>query len=193
MRALRVMFVCMCLVGITQLVWNQDHGVDTGRGTRGQGIPGYLDPRTGTFTTKAQNSVASAKSDSGDPPSGTPILFRETFNFSISALGFPQFAVIFCYASISTTDPDGSYYESSSAVATRSGNSASCSVPLLSNWLLVNPTTDVISANYNVYAEYPIQVGQSTQLVERISEPPSVTLPMPTNTQTVTNNVSITM
>jgi hypothetical protein len=55
MRALKVMFVCMCLVGITQLVWNQDHGVDAGRGTRGRVILGYLDPRTGTFTTKAQS------------------------------------------------------------------------------------------------------------------------------------------
>jgi hypothetical protein len=62
---------------------------------------------------------------------------------------------------------------------------------ILANWLLAEATTDTISANFNVSAESSLNPYQQT--VKRISEPPSVTLPMPTNTQTVTKNVSITM
>jgi hypothetical protein len=126
MRASKVVFVCMCLLGMTQLVWNQDNGVDAGQGTRRQGIPRYIDPRTGTFTTKAQSS--GERSQLLAQPSGTPILFREAFIFSIAATDIPAGATISCNASISTSDPNGTCYDSSSGLATLKGNSVSCNV-----------------------------------------------------------------
>jgi hypothetical protein len=162
------------------------------RGTHG-GIPGYLDPRTGNFTTKAENSGANAQANSEESLSGTPILFRENFIFSISAQDVPASAVIFCYASIYTNDTNGSFYETNTVVATRSGSSASCTVPILAKWTLVNPTTDMISASFEAYSEQAVPVGSTTETIERYGYGPDLTLPMPANTQTVNNNVSVTM
>jgi hypothetical protein len=191
MRTWKVIFVCLCLAGFTQLVWCQEKSPDATHGTRGQGIPGYFDPRTSTFSTKAE--PAGANADSEVPPAGTPILFRETFTFAISALDIPASAVIFCHAGINTTDPLGSYQDGNTAVATRSGNNATCSVSILTNWVLADPTTDKITANVFAYADQTIQVGSSSELIERFSGPPTLTLPVPANTQTINTNVAITM
>jgi hypothetical protein len=193
MRTSKLIFACLCLAGLTQLVWSQNKTVEAAHGVHGRGIPGYLDPQTRNFTTKAEGSGAGAQGDSAAPLSGTPILFRETFNFTIAALDIPPSAVIFCYASIDTSDTNGSFYESNTTVATRNGNSATCSVNLLSNWTLQNPTTDTISAFYEAYAEQAVPVGSYTEVIERYGYGPGLTLPVPANTQTVVNPVSVTM
>ena len=189
MRTSKLIFVCLCLAGLTQLVWSQNKSVDTAHGTHGRGIPGYLDPQTRNFTTKAEGSRA----DSQEPLAGTQVLFRETFNFTIAALDVPPSAVIFCYAAMSTEDTNGEFYESNTTVATRSGNNATCSVPLLANWTLVNPTTDTISAYTEVYSEQSVPVGSYSEVIERYGYGPGLSLPVPANTQTVVNPVSVTM
>ncbi len=136
-------------------------------GTHGQGIPGYFDPRTSTFSTKAEPAGASA--DSEVPPAGTPILFRETFTFTISALDIPASAVIFCHAGISTTDPLGVYQDGNTAVASKIGSNgvATCTVSVLVNWLLADPTTDKITANVFAFADQNITVGTGSELIEQ--------------------------
>jgi hypothetical protein len=193
MRTSKLIFVCLCLAGLTQLVWSQNKSVEAAHGTHWRGIPGYLDPQTRNFTTKAESSGASSRAGSEEPLSGTEVQFRETFNFSIAALDVPPSAVIFCYASMSTEDSNGNFYETNTTVATRTGSSATCSVPLLANWTLVNPTTDTISAYYEAYSEQSVAVGSYTEVIERYGEAPSLTLPVPANLQTVNNPVSVTM
>jgi hypothetical protein len=190
MRSSKLTFICVCLMGLTQLVLGQDQTVQQ-RAHRHR-IRGYLDPQTGVFTARAEHS---GPGGSGDAPlSGTPILFRETFDFTISAGDIPAAAVIFCYANISTNDTNGDFYGDNSVVATRSGSNATCTVPILVSWTLVNPTTDMIDAEYDAYSDQGIAIGGGdTEYAERYGERPDLSLPVPANTQTVTNDVSITM
>jgi len=188
MRKSKLIFVCFCLVALTQLVWSQNNGMAAHR----HGIPGYLDPQSKSFTTKAEHSRMGNQRDT--PLAGTAILFRETFNFSISAQDIPAAAVIFCYADISTEDTNGEFYDENSIVATRSGDSASCSVPILVKWTLVNPGTDMIDARVYIYAEQGVSIGGGgTEYLERYSDIPDLTLSVPANDQTVTTSVSFTM
>jgi len=188
MRTSKLIFVCICLVGLSQLLWSQNNGMATHQ----HGIPGYLDPHSKTFTTKAENSRVGHQRDT--PLAGTAIVFRETFNFSISAQDIPAAAVIFCYAEISTSDTNGDFYDSNSIVATRSGESASCSVPILVKWTLVNPGTDTIDARVEAYSEQGISLGGGAwDYAERYSEVPELTLSVPANDQTVTTSVFFTM
>jgi len=184
MKTSKLIFVCFCLVGLTQLVWSQNNSASAHR----HGISGYLDPHSRTFTTKAENSRPN------QPLAGTAIVFRETFNFSISAQDIPSNAVIFCDASISTNDTNGDWYDGNEIVATRSGDSASCSVPILVRWTLVNPTTDTIDARVNVYTEQGVSIGGGGwDYLERYSDQPDITLSVPANDTTVTTGVSFTM
>jgi hypothetical protein len=190
MRTSRLIFVWVCLIAFTQLVWSQSQAAD--QGIQKRGIPGYFNPQTGTFTPKAEPSHVKNAGDA--PVTGTPILFRETFVFTISASDVPAGAVIFCDAEIETNDTDGEFYESYEVVATRSGGTATCTVPLLAKWTLVNPTTDMIYARYDAYADQGFSIGGGgSEYTERYSDPPALNLSVPANTQTVTNDVFITM
>jgi hypothetical protein len=182
MKISKRILVCVCLVGLTQFVWSQNQTI----GAQGQGVS-----HPETFPAAAHYRV----SHPGDVPlSGTPILFRENFVFTISAGDIPAAAVIFCYASMSTDDTNGEFYESNEVVATRSGSTATCTVPLLAKWTLVNPTTDMIDAEYETYAEQGFAIGGGGwDSTERSGDGPDLSLPVPANTQTVTNDISVTM
>lgn len=166
--------ICACLVGLTQFLWAQ------------HSLHEHLSER------HAQGQSSEAK-PGPENYTGTPILFRETFNFTISAQDVPSNAVIFCYADIySNGDANGEFREYSTMVATRSGTTASCSLPLLATWTLQTPTTDTITAYWGAYAEQSVQVGSYVDVIYRETEQPDISLLMPVNTQTVTNTVNIT-
>ena len=184
MKTSKLIFVYSCLLGLTQLGWSQNDGAGAYR----HGIPGYLDPHSRTFTTKAESSRPN------QPLAGTAIVFRETFNFSISAQDVPSTDVIFCSAYIETEDTNGEWYDYNKIVATRSGDSASCSVPILVRWTLLNPTTDQITAEVYVYAVQGVSIGGGGyESLERYSDQPQITLSVPANDTTVTTGVSFTM
>jgi hypothetical protein len=187
MRMPKLIFASVCLVGLTQLAWSQSHAI----GARRHGTPGFLG-QSGRFAPRAEHSGAGNPADA--PLAGTPILFRETFVFTISAGDIPAAAVIICYADIETEDTNGEYYEENGVVATRSGSTATCTVPILAKWTLVNPTTDTIDARYDVYSEQGVSIGGGDwEDIYRGSEGPDLSLPVPANTQTVTTDISITM
>jgi hypothetical protein len=147
----KVIGVCVCLVGLTPLVWgqndpaqsqltqnqvkefggNQDHTV----------IPGFLDPRTGRFTTQAKNSIAPTAA-----PAST-FIFNIVFNFTIQN-DLPPGSTTTCNVSIYTTDPAGTYSEGGSGTATSGGTA--CTVTFLFSWALATNATDVLGINYSV-------------------------------------------
>ena len=57
MRIAKLMLVCVCLAGLTQLVWSQSSSVLK---THERGIPGFLDPKTGMFTARVQSQEPTA-------------------------------------------------------------------------------------------------------------------------------------
>jgi hypothetical protein len=188
MKIPKLIFVSVCLVGLTQFGWSQNQI----GGVQRHGAHGSIDPRTGIFTAKVEHVRMSKPVET--PLTGTPILFRETFNFTISAADIPAAAVIFCYAEVYTDDDNGDFDDSNGAVATRSGSTATCTVSVLAKWTLANPTTDTISADYEAYAEQGVSIGGGGwEETERYGYAPGFSSSMPANTQTITNTVSITM
>jgi hypothetical protein len=180
MRISKLIFVCMCLVGITQLVWSQNQHTDAGR--QAHGIPGYLDPRTGTFTTRAQPSESAEET----PPTLTTILARLIFNFTIVPNDQPTTATTSCTVSLSTTDSSGlTYVESATGIATNGGTA--CKVTVLFSWALASPTQDQVFIDYHIASFQSIAVGGTASVQEFRSADhtlPSISVPM--NGQTIT-------
>jgi hypothetical protein len=179
-RISKLIFVCMCLVGITQLVWSQNQHTDAGG--QAHSIPGYLDPRTGTFTTRAQPSEAAEET----PLTFTTILARLVFNFTIAPNDQPPTATISCTVSLSTTDSSGlAYDESATAIATNNGTA--CKVTVLFSWSLASPTQDQVFVDYHIASFQSIAVGGAAS-VQQVRDAdhslPSISVPL--NGQTIT-------
>ena len=189
MRLSKALFVCVCLVGLTQLVWSQNNGLGI---SHGKGIPGYLDPRTGKFTTQTQNHGGNAEAN---PDTGTAVLFREQFNITITNYDQPTTGLVACNANISTDDSGtGIWYDEAAIVATKSGSNYSCDVPILTSWTLANPGSDTIYACVKVNFIQGFSNNGATALESfRDQEPPCMSLSVPGNGQTVKTNVSLTM
>jgi len=190
MRLSKALFVCVCLVGLTQLVWSQSNSFGA---SHGKGVPGYLDPRTGKFTTQVQNHGG----DTGaNPDAGTAVLFREQFNITITNYDQPTTNVlVVCSANISSYgDPNGYYYDDASIVATQSGKNYTCDVPILTSWTLQNPGSDTITAYVTVdFVQVFTLNGTSAIESIRRQEPPYMTLPVPQNGHTVITTLNLTM
>jgi hypothetical protein len=180
MRISKLIFVCMCLVGITQLVWSQNQHVGAGR--QGHGIPGYLDPRTGTFTTRAQPSETGEET----PPTFTTILARLVFNFTIAHNDQPTNATTSCTVSLSTADSSGlDYNESATAIATNNGTA--CTVTVLFSWTLASPTEDQVFVDYHIASFQSITVGTTASVQEfRGADHSLPSISVPLNGQTIT-------
>jgi len=191
MRLSIALFVCVCLVGLTQLVWSQNNGLGI---SHGKGIPGYLDPRTGKFTTQVQNHGGDAVAN---PETGTAILFREQFDITVDNLDQPtKNVLVVCEADIGTYDSGSgtSWYDSASIVATLSGSNYTCDVPILTSWTLASPGSDTITACMHVEFIQAYSVGGVSAAEDfRDQEPPCLSLPVPANGHTVTTDVGLTM
>ena len=180
MRISKLIFVCICLIGITQLVWSQNQHV--GAAKQSHGIPGYLDPQTGTFTTKAQPSETAEE----PPTTFTTILARLIFNFTISPNDQPTTATTSCTVSLSTTDSSGLVYEES-ATAIATDNGTACKVPVLFSWSLASPTQDQIFVDYHIASFQSISVGGTPSVQEfRGADHTIPSISVPLNGQTVT-------
>jgi hypothetical protein len=172
MSVSKMICVCLCvfLIGFTPPVRSQNQAREGALGKSDQGIPGYLDPRTGTFTTRAKSSVTGA-TQAGT----TTILARLIFNFTI--LTDEPGANTVCSVSISPSDSVGFYEESASSAATNGGQA--CTVTLLFSWDLATPNTDMINVGYSISAS-----GGGSQSRNSSHSLPSI--PVPSNFQTIT-------
>jgi len=184
MRISKLIFVCVCLIGLTQIGWSQNQHL--GASKQSHGVAGYLDPRTGTFTTKAQISGATADASEELPPALTTILARLIFNITIQYNDQPTNATTACTVTLSTSDSSGLFYdESATSIATKNGTA--CTVTLLFSWALASPTTDQISVDYRVESFQAITVGATTTPeVLRSADHTILPLAVPMNGQTIT-------
>ena len=182
MRMSKAIFVCVCLVGLTQLVWSQNKDLGA---FQEKGIPGYLNPRTGTFTTRTQRSAVTP----GVTPdfSGTPIFFREQANITITNYDQPSNVLVVCHADIdSFSDANSGWFDSADVVATASGNTYTCNVPILTLWTLQTPTTDRLQLCVSVDIIQVFTLGSvSSPQSTRSSQQPCLDLAQPANGQTV--------
>jgi len=186
MKASKAILVCVCLIGLTQLVWSQNQGFPA---SRDGGIARYLDSRAGMLTPQAQRAA-----DASPELTGTSILFREQFNVTVTNDDQSTSDAVTCVLEISTEDYNGYFDDTARVFATRSGSTYTCDVPVLALWTLQTPTTDSIYACLKVSFAEGITVGpNSTAYIVRHQEYPCQTLSVPGNDQTVITTVSVTM
>jgi hypothetical protein len=167
----KLMCVCVCLVGFTSPVWSQNQPSQVPATNPTPGVAGYLNPQTGTFTTRAK-VVPNAETT----PT-TSILARLIFNFSILN---DQTNPITCSVSIAPEGDTGGFFYSEYASFTAPGGSSTCSVTILFSWNLATPTSDTISV------EYSLTSGGGAGDTSRGSTGDIPSVAMPTNFQTVT-------
>ena len=124
-----------------------------------RGIQGYLDPRTGVFHTLPRHAEPDA-----EPPTLTTFAGKLVFNFTITVNAtIAPTAKIACTAIASVDDnlTGGSpmaFTESASALATRSGTTATCTVNIPYSWNLATGSTDHIMLSYYIQAPTEIAV-----------------------------------
>ena len=144
MRISRIVLpVCICLLGLTQPVRSQKTNE-----TPQHGIPGYLDPRTGTF--KPMANTVQEEPEIEAPSSGD---FAVTFNISVKS-SIPSTDTIACTftASVFETTTGKTVNDSMTVAATRSGSTATCKLTMFYSWPLTSPTTDLVNLTYTVSA-----------------------------------------
>lgn len=136
----------------------------------------------------AMQQAAAAKVD----PNVVVATYTGSFvlNYTITIKSIvPSSFPIQCGASLTPSDIGSGYFyvESKTVFATRSGNTASCSVTVPYSWQLSSATTPV-TTTYTIMTQ-----GTGSSLLDRISTGnlPSVTLP--TNGTTLTRSVAITI
>jgi len=184
MRISKMILVLVCLMGVAQLGWCQDHSIVQ---SQEHGIPGYLNPQTHTFTSGVQNESITAQ------PSGTYYYGTITVTLIISvASTFPADTSIACSASadVSEYGTNGYFYESAAAIAPAVSNGkTTCTVSMPYYWQLSTPASDPITTSFHVDALNTVTVNGTTEIVSlRHAERDdiSATTSVPTTNGTVT-------
>lgn len=163
MRRSKLVLGCLLfLAAITPLVWSQSQT------TTQPPIPGYLDPTTHMFSTRAATAAAVTPA-----VALTTIIARYilTFNPQINDGGSMS-----CSAYIYTNDAAGTSLEE---YAGDTGSSTSCTVTILFQWSLATPGSSSIFIEPSVGTSGGANASRSTELAQ-------ITEPVPANGQTIT-------
>jgi hypothetical protein len=164
MKTMKGIVVLACVLGLTQLVWSQNANSAAERDTNAHRIPGYLDPRTGTFTTKAHSAPANQEGVQDPALTNYYGTYVITLTITISS-NIPTSDVIACNGSTGIDDEGGGdFNDEAAAVATRNGSTATCKIVIPYSWFLTNPGTDSVSIDYGVEAFQTFTVGSANQV-----------------------------
>ena len=150
----------------------------------GQGIHGYLDPRTGAFHPLPRLSADAT------PPATSTFTGKFVFSYTITVdATIASSAKIVCAASATVEDNITSgnpsiFIEEASALATRSGSTATCTVNIPYSWSLATASTDSVTLGYTI--EAPAEATVAASQPSRFSNHnlPSINVPA---TGTTTN------
>jgi hypothetical protein len=176
MRIPKPIFVCICLCALTLLVWSQNQHVFAGQ--QAHGVPGYLDPQTGKFTTRAQSANPAVSETL------TPRVAELIFNFDIAHDDQPSGDTTFCSVDISdaSTDEPLYYTELAQSVATVTAGVGKCTVTIHFDWSLEYASTDTVSVCYSMaYFNTSSNIFEPRNLTHCIAN-----IAMPANGATVT-------
>jgi hypothetical protein len=142
----RSILVGFCLLGLSIAAWGQN--VDR---PAGSGIPGYLDPRTGTFRpvplVTGNGSVGA--------PGVAPTYGKIVLNLNATLENtYPTGENYSCGLTASAFDASSglSFIDSNQVAATKTGNTLSCTVTLTYFWALASPGSDTMMVEYSVNA-----------------------------------------
>lgn len=148
-------------------------------------LPGFLNPKTGVFSTPA------ALPSEGDFDTAAAQLYSGLLSLKFTVTlksAVPAEWPIHCTQSASVVDPSGLYYtDSKTVLATRSGNTATCTVNINYGWTLTSPAVKV-SAIYSVGAMSP---SNALTHLETTGTLPQITIPA--NGGSSVRNVPVTL
>jgi len=149
-RTFAVLLACLCLVAIAQVLWGQAGGQNAGGRP---GVPGYLDPRTGTFKpvmlAPDENAITATAVCTVTTCGGT---FKVTLTITKKSV-FPTGDTIGCSVSASTQDGSTSFhsYDETASVAATSAAPFTCVVTIPYSWTgLTSASTDQVTISYIV-------------------------------------------
>jgi hypothetical protein len=160
----KIVFAMVCLVGLTQLVWSQNEkGVFSG--SHSEGIPGFLDPQTRTFTTLVESGI-------DNPLSGTGSYYYGEIKITLTvyvASAFPSGTAYGCSGTLTVGgDTNGdTYIENAVATAPApSGGVTTCTLIFNYFWQLTSPTSDIIDVSFTAVAQNTVTVGSQTEIID---------------------------
>ena len=167
MSTLKRILYCVCLVALTQLAWSQSG--NWGVKAHQPGVPGYMNPKTGVFTARAQTSPRPS-------PDTTYNIWKGEYQitFSITVKTTTQSGdLVLCSAYVSTDDYDtstdatgtGGWDEDAFSTVTPTGT-ASCVVTIPYEWVLIYPTTDTVYISYEIGLLRGYTFGSTTTVEE---------------------------
>jgi hypothetical protein len=142
---IRSTLVGLCLFGLLATGWSQN---STSTVTRG--IPGILDPQTGSF----RPTPAATESDANVPPptaTAGKIVLTLTATLTTS---FPTTEVFSCglNATVGDVSTGLTFSDTIFVNATKTGSTLNCTVTLPYSWDLVAPTSDTMLVLYTINA-----------------------------------------
>jgi len=165
-RTRKLIVMAVCLVGLGQLVWSQSEK-PVPAGTPASGIPGFLDPKSHTFTARAE-AVGPEVMRPEDSVAGAWYYGDLQIVLTIYvASAFPSGTVYLCYGDLNTYDTstysgtgtlvtagnNNSYTEYAEATAPApSGGYTTCTLNFNYFWQLENPTADSIYIDFSAQA-----------------------------------------
>jgi hypothetical protein len=182
-RILNILLVSACLVASAPL-WGQNAAAT-------RGIHGYLDPRSGIFHPFARMTEADV-----EPQATKTFTGKFVFNYTITVdATIAATAKIACSASAVVEDnvTGGSpniIEEEASALATRSGSTATCTVNIPYSWNLATSTTDMVTLGYTIAA--PAEATATTALPSRFSSQSLPAIKIPVTGATTTETIAAT-
>jgi hypothetical protein len=177
-----IVVLCACVLGMSAALVGQSSSA-------GRGIQGYLDPRTGAF-----HPIPAVAEPDAEPPATVTYGGKLVFKFTITvAATISATAKIACSVDASVTDTNGASFnffdESASALATRSGTTATCTVNIPYSWKLANGGTDMVAMTYVISAPSEITVATDAY-PNRLSSASLTSIKIPLNGATTTTNIS---
>lgn len=167
----------------SQLCWSQET-----RPASPHGALGYFDSATGIFRPIGQmedfdsNSLAAANPQTGTISVNLTITIKSAI---------PTSSQIICGVTATVTEVSGLgvniISDEASVVATRTGNTAKCTVTIPYSWAVSNPATAKVNLNYNLAAG---KATTGTGLVSRSSTGSIASIPIPANGTTTAQTVN---
>ena len=182
MRTMKLLFAIACLLGLLATSFAQN--AETGKSS---GVFGYMDPKTGLFHSLNRTPLAI------EPEAITPTTGKFVFNVTITvSSALPTTAVIECLVSGGVVgDPAGTFTNTVTVTATRSGNTATCTLNVPYSWDLTTPTKDVVAFDLAVTASAGSPASAS--FYEETFTAPAITTKVPATGTTTTETIATTI
>lgn len=180
-KIVTIVSICACVLAINISLMAQD-------ASAAHGIPGYLDPKTGTF------HLLPALPDA-PPPATTTVTGKIVATFTITVDStFASTAKIGCTIIANVQDLstlNNIVEQAGNAVARGTGSTVTCTATIPYSWTLGSATTDRVMLSYIIQA--PVAASAGAAFPNRLSEQSLGTISVPANGTTTNESIAATI